>query len=217
MKTQDHLRFILGLYFFNDANTQNIWENLQYKKEDIHAILATPDLAKDPAKEFGDERERLVDLLAFTIMPNHYHLIIREIRARGLSQFMQKMGGYTLYFNKQNNRVGPLFQGRYKAVHIKNEDQLRTAFVYVHTNPVELKEPSWKEWKVKDGLAALTHLEKYRWSSYRDYIGMPTFPAVTQRTFFTDFFGGEKECKQAVEDWILFKAENATFDRKQFE
>src|SRR3989338_5227947 len=100
MKTQDHLRFILGLYFFNDANTQNIWENLQYKKEDIHAILATPDLAKDPAKEFGDERERLVDLLAFTIMPNHYHLIIREIRARGLSQFMQKMGGYTLYFNQ---------------------------------------------------------------------------------------------------------------------
>ncbi|MCH8986998.1 hypothetical protein IIA94_02415 [Patescibacteria group bacterium] len=59
--------------------------------------------------------------------------------------------------------------------------------------------------------SAVTFLENYKWSSYRDYIGMPTFPTVTQRNFFLDFFGGEQKCKEIIEEWIRYKAKNTQF------
>ena len=122
---------------------------------------------------------------------------------------MRKMGGYATYFNKQYDRVGPLFQSRYKSVSVKDEAQLSTVFVYVHTNPIELKEPGWKDLKVKNLRNALKRLENYRWSSYHDYAGKPTFPLTIQRDFFLNFFEGEESCRQAIEDWIKFKARNA--------
>lgn len=223
MNNQDYARFVLGLYFFNDKEEHyDIWTNLQNRKQYILSILGLsggPSAAgiADSQATNEDEREHLIDLFAFTLMPNHFHFILREIKEGGISDFMKKMGSYAQYFNTQHDRTGSLFQGRYKAVHIESDEQLRTAFVYVHTNPVELKEPSWKEWKVTNGQAALSSLGDYRWSSYGDYIGKPTFPAVTEREFFLDFFGSEQDCKQAIEDWVLFKAENAGFDGKVLE
>lgn len=146
--------------------------------------------------------------MAFALMPNHYHLIVREIIPKGISLFMQKIGGYTSYFNKQNNREGSLFQSSYKCIEIKSDAQLFTVFTYVHTNPVELIEPMWKNQQVKDLNKAKQFLKNYEYSSYRDYINKPTFPNVTTREFFTQLFGQEKSCKKAVEDWIKFKAEN---------
>lgn len=93
-------------------------------------------------------------------MPNHYHLILREIISGGISLFMQKIGGYTGYFNQQYNRNGTLFDSRYKYIEIKDDAQLFAAFNYVHTNPVELVEPMWKEQKVKDFDKAKSFLKK---------------------------------------------------------
>lgn len=149
-------------------------------------------------------------------MPNHYHLIVREITKGGISLFMSKLGGYSTYFNKQYNRVGPLFQSRFKAVPIQTEIQLSNIFTYVHTNPVELYEPQWKDLKVKNKQNAINWLESYKWSSYQDYVGNSIFPTVTQRDFFLDLYGGAKECREAIEDWIEFKAENAQLDAGLF-
>ena len=214
LKTQDYLRFVLALYFFNDHEGSDIWNKLKYEKEEIAAVLGRPDR---PSPQNEDGRRRMVDLLAFALMPNHYHLIVREITEGGISAFMQKLGGYTWYFNKQYDRVGALFQGRYKSVAVKDENQLQNVFTYVHTNPVELVEPKWKDFKVGNASTAIRFLENYKWTSYNDYIGRPKFPTVTQRDFFTEFYGGEAGCKQAVEDWISFKAKNAQLDIKNFE
>ncbi len=207
-KPQDYSRFILGLYFFNDKNPKNdIWTNLQRNKEQVVAVLEGSSRGL-PGSPREDERDRLVDLLGFALMPNHFHLIVRETREGGVVSFMQKVGGYAQYFNRQYDRTGTLFQGRYKSVYLKDEEQLRTAFVYVHTNPVELKESEWRNLKVKDAQRAMGWLKEYRWSSYNDYTGNPTFPNVTQRDFFSDLYNGEQECKKAIEDWISYKAEN---------
>lgn len=218
MKPQDYSRFILGLYFFNDKNAKaDIWTNLRSRRDKTLAVIGSRGYPGYPLAgddTLIDKRERLVDLLAFALMPNHFHFIIREIKEGGTSSFMQKMCGYVRYFNQQYDRVGPLFQGRYKAVEIKDEGQLRTTFVYVHTNPVELKEPEWKDLKVKNAKNAINWLGHYRWSSYHDYVGNPTFPDVTQRDSFLKLYGGEKECRQAIDDWVLFKAENAQFDSR---
>ena len=160
--------------------------------------------------------------MAFALMPNHFHLIIREIIDRGISYYMQKMGGYTGYFNKQYNRKDTLFGSAYKCIEIKSDAQLFAVFNYVHTNPVELIEPLWKKQQVKNPNKAINFLEdKYKSSSCRDYIGVPTFPNVINRKFFLEFFGGEENCKKEIENWIKFKADNYVqknlFNPKDFE
>ena len=96
------------------------------------------------------KRKMLVEILAFSLMPNHIHLLIRQLRDGGISKFMQKFGGYVLYYNKKYGRKGHLFQDKFQAVHIQNEEQLKTAFVYIHTNPVAIIYPGWKEKGIKN-------------------------------------------------------------------
>lgn len=209
IKTQDYSRFILALEFFNRVDETNLGNFFTKVGSDPTFVR----LEKERAKN----REPIIEILAFVLMPNHYHLIIREIRKGGISLFMNKLGGYASYFNKQHNRVGPLFQSRYKAVPIKTDSQLGTIFPYVHTNPVELKERQWKDGKVKNMSNAIKWLDGYKWSSYRDYVGNPTFPKTTHRTFFLELYGGEKKCRKEIEDWIKFKAKNIQLDTKLLE
>ena len=201
LKPQDYSRFIFGLEFCNTSDSTDLWELIGG---------SDPPMRERLRKIREEKRERkqnpLVDFLGFALMPNHFHLIVREIILGGTSKFMQKLGGYTTYFNKQYNRLGSLFQSRFNMVRVENDTQLYTMFVYVHTNPVELWEPGWKDFSVKNPVEAIQKLEKYRPSSYNDYIGRPEFPYVVNREFFLNFFGGENKCKQAVEDWVQFKA-----------
>ena len=126
-------------------------------------------------------------------MPNHFHLLVQQLTEKGIEFFMQKIGGYSRFFNKKYRRAGTLFQDRYKIVHIKTEDQLKNNFVYIHTNPVGLIEPEWKEWKVRDAGKAIRFLEEeYSWSSHQDYLGKRNFPSITNREFFLNLFGGER-------------------------
>jgi putative transposase len=205
---QDYHRFILGLEFFNSHEPVKLWNLL--------VGLAGSDPAKLLGARLREERnkqnkDRLVDLCAFALMPNHYHLILKEIKQDGISEFMKKLGGYTTYFNKQNNRSGTLFQGRYKHVPLTSDSQLSIALTYVHTNPIELVEPLWKKYaKVENLNRALNQLNTYKFSSYHDYINNPTFPQTTSRDFFTAFFKERRyTIKTETESWIKHKAERA--------
>ena len=202
-KPQDSHRFILGLEFYNDPEPVNLWN-----------LIAGSDpamLGERLREQRNKKRTPIVKLLAFVLMPNHIHLILREIKENGISKYIQKLGGYSTYFNKQYHRMGSLFQSRFKAIHIKDDVQLNTVFSYVHTNPVELWESGWKKHGVKNPERAIKKLEEYWASSYNDYIGEPKFPHVINREFLLEFYGDEKRCKQAVEDWIRFKAGQAEF------
>ncbi len=200
LKDQDYSRFILGLEFFNQKNPGLLWPLIAKAGSD------PAKLGKELKKERAHKSQPIVELLAFALMPNHYHFIVRQIIPGGISSFMHKMGGYVIYFNKQYNRIGPLFQSRYKAVSIKDDDQLSTAFAYVHTNPVELFEPGWKEGQIKNKSQVLARLRDYHWSSFRDYLGMPTFPHAISQDFFLNLYGGQTGCQKIVEDRIDYKA-----------
>lgn len=210
LKDQDYSRFVLGLEFFNTRESIDLWN-----------LVAAKGGSDPPLDRIIQQRQKnrdsLVELLAFTLMPNHFHLLLREIIEGGISLFMQKVGGYAGYFNKQYDRVGSLFQSRYKVVPITTDEQLRVVFSYVHTNPIELFDSEWKEFRIGDPQQALKKLKEYRWSSYRDYIGVSTFPSATQRGFFLDFMGGEEKCLEAIKQWIEYKANTAVFDRKILE
>ena len=157
------------------------------------------------------ERERksrklLVKILAFCLMPNHFHLLLQQVKDGGIIKFMQKLGtGYTMYFNKVYERVGSLFQGRFKAVLVNQESHFIHLPYYIHCNPLDLKFPEWRNYGGStsiDWRGAVGFLEKYRWSSYLDYIGKKNFPSVTQREFLTEFLGGPEQYRKDTIKWL---------------
>ena len=127
---------------------------------------------------------------------------------------MNKFGaGYPAYFKQKYSikTKGYFFQGRFVSVHVKTDDQLKTVFVYIHTNPTSLIEPRWKELGIKNPEKAIKFLEDYKWSSYPDYLGERNFPSVTEREFMLKVIGGEQGCKTLVENWIKYKGEIKEF------
>ena len=139
LKNQDYSRFILALEFLNNKQSIDIWhalfrnDNLSTGGGTVPPPVDSRLLIRERLENFrGKKKKPIVEILAFALMPNHFHLILREIQEGGISLFMRKLGGYSTYFNKQHNRVGPLLQGRYKSVQIKDEIQLGNIFNYVH-------------------------------------------------------------------------------------
>ena len=116
LNNQDDSRFILGLEFFNNESSINLWDLVRGEQacEGSCGKSDFPTAENTIGKRLAEYRENkgkiIVELMAFTLMPNHFHLIIREIIDRGISRYMQKIGGYTGYFNKQHNRRGNLFE-----------------------------------------------------------------------------------------------------------
>lgn len=200
--TDDYYRGIFGIYEFNTTAPVEIWKRRKVRTKFKKA------LAKGDPVSFVDSRNKLVEVLSFCLMPNHIHLLLRQLKEGGITTFMNKYGaGYPAYF-KRKYRIknkGYFFQGRFVSVHIKTDDQLKTVFAYIHTNPVSLIEPKWKEKGIKNPRKAIKFLENYKWSSYLDYIGKQNFPSVTDREFLLKTIGGKKRVKKLVEDWIKYK------------
>ena len=199
----DYLRFIHDLFEFNDENPcapSNIRFSIRHPaKIDTLHCLKTWSLNISKRKP----RKLLVHLLAFCLMPNHFNLFIKQNEENGIVQFMQKLGtGYSMYFNEKQKRVGHLFQGRFKAVLVNEEKYFDYLPYYIHFNPLDLIEPSWREGKIKNYQKAINFLNSYRWSSYLDYIGKKNFPSVTQREFLLDIFGGEENYRSSIKKWL---------------
>jgi len=91
------------------------------------------------------------------LIPNHYHLLVKQKKENGISKFMHKLGlGYTAYINSKYNRTGALFSGTFKSVQIKTESHWLKISCYINGNPEIHKIAKADEWI---------------WSSYLDYIG----------------------------------------------
>lgn len=99
--------------------------------------------------------KKLVDIIAYCLNPNHFHLILRQLAKDGISEYMKRLGGgYAWYFNNKYKRSGVLFQGRYKAIHINSNRYLLYVSAYVNLNnrAHSLKNPlrsSWQEYTDK--------------------------------------------------------------------
>lgn len=103
------------------------------------------------------QKKRFVELTCFALMPNHFHILIKEAEENGIARYMQRVQlAYTHYFNSKYHGSGHVFQSRYKAVHVKNDEQLMHLSAYIHKNPRELA-----AWKGKE--------EQYPWSSLQDF------------------------------------------------
>ena len=193
LDNKDHLRFIHDLFEFNDSapaanTTRNFYKVISENR---------PRIPRKP-------REKLVDILSYSLMPNHYHLMLRQYVDGGITEFMRKLGtGYTNYFNLRYKRIGPLFQGKFKAVHLIREAHFQYLPHYIHLNPLDLLMPEWRVKRIRDTKKALRFLDGYRWSSYLDLTGRKqNFPSLLTMDVFAKLIGSPTSYQSHLIEWI---------------
>jgi REP element-mobilizing transposase RayT len=114
----DYLRFYQTLDLFNSR-----------------APVTNFRLAKFQSSQRPKDAQKLVEIKAYALLPNHFHLLIMQVSENGISEFMRRVSlGYTSYFNEKNARSGSLFQGVFKRVHIETDSQYQYLFAYVNEN-----------------------------------------------------------------------------------
>ena len=125
-------------------------------------------------------------LHAYCLMPNHFHLFVSQINDNGISKFMQSLGNaYSRYFNEKYERVGPVFQGKYKAAEILDDRHYIHLSRYIHQNPISLRiDP-----------------EEYEYSSCRYYLDTAPTPRWIFKDEILDNF-------KNIDDYRLFMQEN---------
>jgi len=113
-----------------------------------------------PSQQLSNHHGK-ISLIAYCLMPNHFHLLIRQADKDSMTNFLRALATrYSMYFNKRYIRVGSLFQGRYKAVLVDNEMQFLYLTKYIHRNPLDLFDYT------------PDNLLDYSYSSYRNYTGI---------------------------------------------
>jgi len=189
----DHNRFMTLLYLCNSNQTVNI-------DHELRKGLTFPELFEI------EKRAPLVSIGAYCLMPNHFHILVREEREGGIPLFMRKLStAYTMYFNVKHSRNGALFQGTYRSKHVAGDEYLKYLFAYIHLNPVKLIDPTWKENGIVDRGNAKRYLEGYRYSSYGDYRGTARKEGVIlSGGVFPEYFSEPNSFERFVADWLAF-------------
>ena len=171
----DQQRFARLLYYLNDEYRDEYWE----RSLDGLQAFARP--------EHWPERAPLVKVLAWTLMSNHLHLVLKELREGGIAKFMQKVcGSMTMHFNAKYSEQGSIFQGSYRGrtVELHGDEYLRYLAVYVMVkNPFEL---------FPGGLTRATeHFEEaYLWATRYPFCSLGTYATESQSPIVDkDIFG----------------------------
>ncbi len=160
----DYARFKNLLYLCNSASLIQRSAVAKIKGREIYEV------------ERGDP---YVAIGAYCLMPNHFHLLLRELQEGGISKFMQKVGiAYAMYFNMKNDRVGNLFVKPFRAKHISGDGYFKRVAQYIHLNPVELYEPGWKEGRIGNLRVLENKIRHFEHSSLLDYLAVERAEAV---------------------------------------
>lgn len=145
--------------------------------------------------------ETIVDIGAYCLMPNHFHLLCHEKTENGISVFMKKLlTAYAMYFNKKYERSGILFQGRFKSEHASTDKYLKYLYAYIHLNPAKLKESKWRESKNYNSKELLVFVKKYSYSSLYEYINNKI--KITNPVSFPEYFPNAKSHIEDLFQWL---------------
>ena len=129
--------------------------------------------------------KRTVELSCFCLMPNHFHLLVKEVIEGGVSAYMQRVQlAHTKYMNTKYKTAGHLFESRYKAVHVKDNNQLLYLSAYIHRNPRELKAWRGKEFQ-------------YPWSSLQDLTEANRWGGLLEADIIAEQFAAEPNSNYA--------------------
>jgi len=160
----------------------------------------------------------LVDIISHSLMPNRFHLLVREREAGSISKFMAKLStGYTMYFNQKYHRQGPLLAGPFKCLPILSEAELKYLFAYIHLKPLKegvnkRKHPRFLgDDRVKDSL------KRYEYSSYLDYVeGNRMRKIILNSKIFERYFKTSADFEENIFTWLRFDKTRELVDKPNF-
>jgi len=150
--------------------------------------------------------KRIVSIGSYCLMPNHFHVLITQTAEGDISKFMQKITtAYVMYYNKKYERTGGLFEGKFKSEHSGNDRYLKYLFSYIHLNPIKLTDKDWKEVGIKNKKEALEYLQKYKYSSYLDYLGIKRIQnIILDIKDFPEYFPNKKSFQREIFEWLNY-------------
>jgi putative transposase len=153
-----------------------------------------------------NREETLVNTGAYCLMPNHFHILVKEKAENGTSKFMQKVStAYSMYFNKKYKRTGGLFEGKFKSQHMSTDRYLKYIFSYIHLNPIKLIDSKWKEKGLKNLKESLIHLKTYQYSSYLDYLKEDRLRLkIIDKKEFPKYFTSINLFEREIFEWLTF-------------
>ena len=195
---KDRDRFLRMLYYFNTEETpNNLFQELTRLK------LLRSDLNNFPWLKGWPSRKPIVSILSFTLMENHFHLLLKEIKDGGTARFMQKLGtGMTMYYNLKYQETGRLFQGAYKARCVDENVYLKYVNIYIQVKNLLELYPGGLEKAVKEFNKAYAWAINYSYSSLGDFVGARE-RGIIDKDIFLELFGNPEEYKEFARDCIL--------------
>ena len=126
-----------------------------------------------------------ITILAYCLMPNHFHLLLRQENNQTISRYMRIVTArYAVWFNSRYERSGTLFEGRFKAIHVDTESYLRTLCAYIHLNPVKAR------------LSA--HAAGWPYSNAAEWLNSDTIQEPLDN-FIRDLFGSRTAYAETIE------------------
>jgi len=205
--TRDRWRFLQAFRFFNDTHSShNILRQLN------SMLKISPNKQAESVFKMGwppdwPQKNPLVKILCYCLMPNHFHLLLKEIVKGGIAKFMHKLGlGYTNYFNLKYQEVGSLFQGTYKAKVVETQTYLNWLSVYIQVKNVLELFPGGLEAALKNLDEALKFVERYPFSSYANYSGARKSSLIIDKDVLGEVFPNPSDYINFVRD--IIKAQN---------
>jgi putative transposase len=154
--------------------------------------------------ELFERGETIIDIGAFCLMPNHFHILVREKIGGGISKYMLKlMTSYSMYFNKKYKRTGKLYEGVFKSIHSNNDNYLKYLYSYIHLNPAKLIDKNWKENKNRNTKKLLEYVFSYPYSSIKEYRDNKF--KILNPNPFPAYFKKATDHKQELLEWLTFE------------
>ena len=189
---KDRWRFLQALYYFNSGLSLNLRD---LRKLNFRKVFDWP--------ESWPKRQPIVMILAFVLMENHFHLLLKEIQKGGIAMFMQKFGtGMANYFNAKYKETGSLFQGSYKAKLIDEDAYLKYLSVYIQVKNTFEMYPGGIEKAKKEFDKAYEFAINYPYCSLADYAGKRNSPII-DKELLGELFPTPEQYKEFARECIM--------------
>lgn len=158
-------------------------------------LVLSNNLRQQIISDLKKKGNKLVEILTFCFMPNHFHFLLEQKRVNGITTFLSNFtNSYTKYFNTREERLGPIFEGTFKAVIVETDEQLVHLSRYIHLNPVSSL------------LVKSENLEKYPWSSLPEYFNHTSEP-ICDKQKVLGFFPTVDKYRKFLYDQISYAQE----------
>ena len=196
---KDKWHFLELLFYFNNkfsvTNPSRRLNRLRSNLNRLRGAFIWP--------EEWPSREPIVKILSFSLLENHFHLLLKEIREGGISLFMKKLGtGMASYFNIKYEEVGSLFQGSYKRKRVEGDLYLKYLSVYIQVkNPFE-DYPGGFQKAIRDFDRAYAWATKNPYCSLADYASLRNSPIV-DKDILGKFFSNPEEYKEFARQCLV--------------